>query len=68
MEEEEKQLKEYLDEKYQSFEETARGIPRIEAAGREIDSLEPTVGGNSHETNTDTHFFTNQVTQRRDMY
>ena len=57
VEEEKKQLQECPENKYQSFEDTATGKPRIEAAGKGIDRLEPTIGGKSHETKTGTHFF-----------
>ena len=57
VEEDEKQSQEDPEEKYKSFEETETGRPRIEAAGRGIDCLEPAIGRKSHETKTGTQFF-----------
>ena len=57
VEEEEKQSQEGQQEKDQSFEYTATGRPRREAAGRGIDHLEPTIGGKSYDTKTGTQFF-----------
>ena len=57
VEEEEKQSQEGQQEKDQSFEYTAPGRPRREAAGRGIDHLEPTIGGKSYDTKTGTQFF-----------
>ena len=57
MHEEEKQSQEYPEVKYKSFEETATVRTRIEAAGRGVDRLKPTIGGKLQETKTGTQFF-----------
>ena len=44
VEEEEKQSQEGPEEKYRSFAETTTGRLRIEAVGRGIDCLDPTIG------------------------
>ena len=45
----------------QSVEESVRNITRREAIDRGIDHLEPTIGGNTHETNSGMQFLQIEV-------